>query len=333
MPIRLNLNECPYPPPKEVIEAVCSAAKLLNRYYIKEFEEGLKERLSKYVGVPKECISLLPGSEAFFTYSANFFRLNGLRVLAPKPTFEPAIQDYVVRGVEVIRVLLKGDFGLDPNEVLEVLGDAVVLYVPNPNNPTGNLLIDRSWIKEALEKAAYVVIDEAYYEFSGVTYVDLIKEYPNLLIIRTFSKAFAIAGARVGYVVGSEDALGKVLGIRRVFDIPITSLAAASAALDNIEYMRRYVNEVVSTRDWVVNELSKLKGVEVRNSLTNFILVGIEGVSGEELKKLLRSKGYLVRYLDDPLLKDYVRVSIGTKDEMKGFVEAVKEILNSITTK
>ncbi len=333
MPIRLNLNECPYPPPKEVIEAVCSAAKLLNRYYIKEFEEDLKERLSKYVGVPKECISLLPGSEAFFTYSANYFRLNGLKVLAPKPTFEPAIKDYVVRGVEVIRLLLKEDFSLDPNEVLNALGEGTVLYIPNPNNPTGNLLIDRSWIKEALERASYVVIDEAYYEFSGVTYVDLIKDYPNLLIIRTFSKAFAIAGARVGYVVGSEDSINEVLSIRRVFDIPITSLAAASAALDSIDYMRKYVNEVVSTRDWVVNELSKLEGVKVRNSLTNFILVGIEGVGGEELKKLLKSKGYLVRYLDDPLLKEYVRVSIGTKEEMKGFVGAIKEILNSILSK
>ncbi len=333
MPVRLNLNECPYPPPKHVVEAVCSVAKYLNRYFIKEIEDGLRSKLAKYVGVSEDNISLLPGSEAFFTYSADYFRVAGLRVLAPKPTFEPAIQDYVVRGVEVVRVVLKPDFSLDPNELLNALGEGVVLYIPNPNNPTGNLLIDRSWIKEALEKSAYVVIDEAYYEFSGVTYADLIKDYPNLLILRTFSKAFAIAGARVGYVVGSEEGIGKVLSIRRVFDVPITSLAAASAALDDLSYMREYVRGVVSVRDWVVRELSRLGGVEVINTLTNFILVSVEGLSGRDLKERLRSEGYLVKYIDDPLLKKYVRVSIGTKDEMEGFVEAIKGITAVLSTK
>ncbi len=332
MVIRLDLNECPYPPSQMVALEVSKYVNTLNRYFNEEVLNELLSRLSDYVGVEREFIDVVPGSESFITYSALRFRADGLRVLAPEPTFEPVIQDFINYGVRVERILLRNDFSLDWNSLIKRLEDDVVLYLPNPNNPTGNLIIPgEDAIIKACGRARYVVIDEAYYEFSGVTYAGLTKELSNLVIMRTLSKAFALAGARVGYVIAQPGTLKKILSFRRAFDTPILSYAAALGALKDLETAREYVRRLVGTREKVVSRLRSLGSVEVVNTLANYILVAVRGLSGVELAAKLRDGGVIVKELRHPMLSRYVRVSVGSEDEMDYFIKVLEGICESVS--
>jgi len=328
-PIRLNLNECPYPPPRPVIDRVREAASLVNRYDSADLSESLMNLLSGYVGVEPEYIRLLPGSESFMLYSALYFRKLGLHVVSPSPTFEPALIDFELAGVPVIRVPLSEGFLLNEELTLKFANKSSVLYVSNPNNPTGNLIINENFLKEALEKFKYVIVDEAYFEFSSVTFRDWINSHDNLMILRTLSKAFAIAGARLGYVLGQHQTLHEVLSKKREFDIPITSIAAGIGALESLKVIREYVNNIIRIREKTVGLLKRIHGVKVRNSVTNFILVGINGIQGNELYANLVKHGVVVKPLTHEKLREYVRVTVGTEEEMNYFIGAIKEISGS----
>jgi len=328
--IRLNLNECPYPPPRLVIDRVREAASLVNRYDSADLSESLANLLSGYVGVEPECIRLLPGSESFMLYSALYFRSLGLHVVSPSPTFEPALVDFELAGVPVIRVPLDNDLLLNEELTLRFAGKKSVLYVSNPNNPTGNLIVSDSFLKRALERFRYVVVDEAYFEFSGVTFRDWISSHDNLIILRTLSKAFAIAGARLGYVLGQPQTLREVLSKKREFDIPITSIAAGIGALESLETIREYVNNIIKTREKTVSLLKRIQGVKVRNSVTNFILVGMNSIQGKELHTKLMKRSIIVKPLTHEKLREYVRVTIGTEKEMNYFIRAIEEISESL---
>ncbi len=328
--IRLNLNECPYPPPRPVIDRVREVASLMNRYDYADLNESLINLLSGYVGIEPEYIKLLPGSESFMLYSALHFRSLGLYVVSPSPAFEPALIDFESAGVPVIRVPLDDDLLLNEELTLRFASKGGVLYVSNPNNPTGNLIVNEGFLREALEKFRYVIVDEAYFEFSGITFKDWISSYDNLIILRTLSKAFAIAGARLGYVLGRPQTLHEVLSKKRAFDIPITSIAAGIGALESLEIIREYVNNIVKIRENTVSSLNKIRGVKVRDSVTNFILVGMDGIQGKELHAKLMKRGIIVKPLTHEKLQEYVRVTIGTEDEMNYFIGAIEEISESL---
>jgi len=329
-PIRLNLNECPYPPPESVVSRVRDAALLVNRYDSEELRGELMRLLCNYVGLEPEYVMLLPGSESFMLYSALYFRSRGFHVISPSPTFEPALIDFELAGVPVIRVPLRDDFLLDNELMLNFAGKGSVLYVSNPNNPTGNLIVSDEFLKEALRGFKYVIVDEAYFEFSNVTFRDWVKEYNNLIILRTLSKAFAIAGARLGYILGQPLTIHEVLSKKREFDIPITSIAAGIGALESLGIIKEYVSKIIRTREKTVDELNRTHGVKVKDSVTNFILVGINGLEGKKLHAKLAERGIIVKPLTHKKLREYVRVTIGTDKEMNSFIRAIREISESL---
>jgi len=328
--VKLDLNECPYPPPEAVINRVREAARLVNRYDSASLRESLMELLSGYAGVEPECIKLLPGSESFMLYSALYFRSLGLHVVSPSPTFEPALIDFELAGVPVIRVPLGDDLLLNEELTLKFASKEGVLYISNPNNPTGNLIVSDGFLKEALGGFRYVIVDEAYFEFSGVTFKDWISSHDNLIILRTLSKAFAIAGARLGYVLGQPQTLREVLSKKREFDIPITSIAAGVGALESLKVIQEYVNNIIKTRESTVSSLIGIRGVKVRDTVTNFILVGINGVQGRELYTKLAEHDIIVKPLTHKKLREYVRVTIGTDREMRYFVRTMKKVSESL---
>ncbi len=327
--IRLSLNECPYPPSEAVVRAVCEYARMLNRYHIRELEEAVLEALSKYVGIPSDHIALLPGSESFMMYCGLSLARDGIKVVAPDPTFEPALVDFKAAGAEVVRVRLGADFSLPKTEFLKLGTCGTAAYVPNPNNPTGNILISsESLLMDLLSSFRYLIVDEAYYEFSGKTFVKEVLNYSNLLILRTFSKAFAIAGARIGYVIAAPETLSNVLRFRRAFDIPVTSYAAALGALSDIDFMRSYVREVLRTKAEILCRLRDIEGVEVRDSDANFILLAVEGLDSSGLCRLIRAGSVLVKELKHPMLRRFVRVTVGSRADMEKLVEVIERIVS-----
>ncbi|OYT37289.1 MAG: hypothetical protein B6U89_07550 [Desulfurococcales archaeon ex4484_58] len=322
--IVLSRNECPYPPSPLVREYIAKFLDRINRYEIPSLMDSIIDSLSSYVGVDRRYIYLLPGSEALFTSIPWMMIRYGYRFIYSSPTFTPAIDDLRVWDIEIIDVPLTSDFRVDLNNVLRYSGDSI-LYIVNPNNPTGNKTIECSEVEDLATSFKAIVIDEAYYEYSGLTCKDLVLEYDNIAILRTLSKAFCLAGARLGYIICNPRLYKEFFGARRRYDISTLSLLAGLGALSDLDYMRKVVKNTLKVKKWVVSELEKLEDIEVIDTLTNFILVSKKNYDSHRLAKALKDKGVLVKELNDRM-KQYIRVSIGTLDEMKFFVKVLKEI-------
>ena len=323
--IFLNRNECPFPPSASVWQTVKEYITSLNRYEVPELTTSLINKLSNYVGVGSKFIHLVPGSEAFFIYLREHMLLKGLSFVYSTPTFMPAQEDMQAVGVKTYDIPLTKVFKLDYHR-LKSFGDrSKVLYIINPNNPSGNQVVECAFIPELLERYNLVILDEAYYEFSRLTCKQLIMKHHNLIILRTLSKAFCLAGARVGYFIAEPEAAQKTVETARKYDISTLSLSAALGALNDVSYMRDAVGKVEEIRDYVISELSKYPGLEAVNTLCNFILLRRKGYSSVKLSNEFLKHGVRVKPLRGRL-KEFTRVSIGTEEEMEEFLRAVRKL-------
>jgi len=205
--------------------------------------------------------------------------------------------------------------------LLNALAEPSLVIIDNPNNPTGRTLLDRQAVETLIDNTdALLVIDEAYYEFSGVTFADMVQNCPDLAITRTMDKAFSLAGARVGYAVAGNtflDALSSFYAF-----LPQSSLSAAIEALENPGYMRRNVQRVIEERERVWRALNEL-GAHVHQSTTNFLLVRTEI---PDAVSEFREIGILVSDLSNQLPPGFIRVSIGTPEENDAFISAYLRI-------
>lgn len=221
--IRLHLNESPYPPSPKVIEAITKYSSLINLYHLEGIYDRLKERISEYTGLDTNHIEVVPGSNGFLSYMIQYLAIVKGSLITVKPTFETPLNLASKYGINVKVINLGGEFNLDINELIHQRpAEGDVIYIANPNNPTGNLLLTSDGdVRELLSTGAYVVVDEAYYEFSEVSFTHLIRDYSNLVLVRTLSKAFSLAGLRVGYVLGDPRAIKDLLTARILFDITV----------------------------------------------------------------------------------------------------------------
>ncbi|MET1160415.1 MAG: aminotransferase class I/II-fold pyridoxal phosphate-dependent enzyme [Thermoprotei archaeon] len=323
--IILSRNECPYPPSPLVRESVCRDLERINRYEIPGLVDEIRRLLASYTGAPVDYIHLLSGSEAFFVSLPWAFLRYNYKFVYLSPTFAPAIEDLSIWGVKLADIPLDNNFRINIEKVLEESGSDSIIYIVNPNNPTGNEVIACDDVEKLARYYRAVILDEAYYEYSGLTCKNLVLEYDNVMVLRTLSKAFCLAGARIAYLIAHPNTYREFFGTRRKYDIPVPSLLAARGALQDLDYMRKVVSKTLSTKKWVVEELRKIEDIEVVDTLTNFILVGKRGYDSKTLAKKLLENNILVKELDGRLGK-YVRVTIGAENEMKYFINVIKTI-------
>lgn len=323
--IILSRNECPYPPSPVVKEFLNRYIDSINRYEIPSIYEDLISRLAEYNSIGEEYIELLLGSEEFFTILPWFMIRNKYSFMYFNPTFEPAIEDLSVWNINLTSIDLDENFMINTDIVLDKCNENTVVYIVRPNNPTGNLPIDCKSIGEIADHTRLVIIDEAYFEFSKQTCINMVKNYSNIVILRTLSKAFCIAGARLGYVITSPETLRELMRVKRKYSIPVSTILIGLGALNDIKYMESIVYEIVRTRDYVVNELSRVQEVRVYNTLTNFILVGKEEYDSKKLYEKLLENNIVVKPLENRLSK-FIRVSIGRREEMEKFIDVIKKI-------
>lgn len=321
--IRLHMSEMPYLPPSSVIAAAKRALQSVHRYADFGELDTLKGLLSRYTGVDKEGIVLGPGSDILLRQLILSFSA-GRKLVLVSPSFLPTLS--VARKMATHSISLRlspPDFKLPPELIFEELHKPALVLIENPNNPTGKILLDRETIEAVLSvRDVLLVIDEAYYEFSGITCADLVNTHPNLAVSRTMDKSFSLAGARVGYMLTGSD-------FHEVFSsfsaiLPRASLAAAIAALESPDYMRQNIEKVIAERKRLKKELNRL-GVNSMESTTNFLLLytGIPEIVDE-----LRSRGILVADVSGQLRPGYIRVGIGTPEENNFFLASMKEILS-----
>ena len=328
--VRLHLNESPLPPPKEILEKVSARLSEVNKYNYPGLFERFRELAAEYSGV--EPGNVLPTAGGDGAIKAVLYNLAnpGDRVVLNYPSYSMFWIYSKVRGFQVDVVRLKEDtewWKEDTEDLLKKAEGARLVVIDDPNNPTGSPMLGAK--REVIEEIAsrvkgFVLIDEAYHEYAGYSVAKLVEEIPNLLVVRTMSKAFSMAALRVGYLIGSKQVISSLAKGSTPFDVSLPGLIAGITALENPAYVRERVEEVRRNREFTVNSLRRL-GLKAYNSVTNFVLFRHKG----DLINPLMERGYIIR----KLWEDFYRVSIGTEDQMKGFVEALGEILEGRSPK
>jgi histidinol-phosphate aminotransferase len=314
------MNEMPYPPSPGVIKAAQQGLAGLNRYADPAELAAFRGLLAGYCGVPSDRIILSPGSDLLLREAIHAFS-RGRRVITPSPSFFPTVRAARQFAAEWLSIRLSPPaFDLGTELLMKVLEGPSLVILDNPNNPTGQMLLDMPAVEALLQQDnVLLVVDEAYYEFAGVTFADSVADHPRLAVIRTMDKAFGLAGARVGYGIAGE-AFQDVL---RSFDayLPRPSLGAAMEALKRPEDMRENVRRIVGERERLRQALSEM-GFQVYPSSTSFLLVRTEV---PDLVARLRDGGVLVSDVSNQLPTGFFRVSIGTPGENDAFVDALAE--------
>ena len=321
-PIKLNMNEVAYLPSKEIIEAARKSLMNLNRYSDPEDMERLLGLLSDYSGVPKKHIIQSPGSDLLLRENIHTYS-KGRKIVIVSPSFFPTVQAAKQFATKLISIRLSPpDFDLNPDLLLDQLNEPCLVILDNPNNPTGKILLDRKMVGSIVDhRDVLFVVDEAYYEFSGITFAGMVKKHPNLAVVRTMSKAFGLAGARVGYLIAGDDFLDVFPAFYSF--LPQPCLYAAVEAVRDLDHMKKNVSLTVNERERVSKRLKQM-GIEVYHSNTNFLLVKTD-ISN--LARELKDRGVLVLDLSSKWLPGFIRVSVGTPKENDVFLLTIGEIL------
>ena len=324
--IKLNTNENPFSPSPHVEAALRGLADTL-RLYPDTDATALREAVARVNGLAPDQVFCGNGSDEVLAFAfAAFFA--GKRLLAPDVTYSFYPVYAQLFGVRYETVPLREDYTVD----VEGLMQGAPVALANPNAPTG-IFLPLNEIRRLAEHCrahdAVLLVDEAYAAFAPETAVDLLREYDNLLIVRTFSKSHALAGMRVGYALGSARLIG---GLRRVRDsfnsYPVDRLAqaAAEAAVLDTDYTAEATRRVVAARD-KCREALLAAGIDVLPSATNFLFVRAGGTDAAPVQQALRDEGILVRHFTAPRLKAWLRVTVGTEADMEKVTEALIRLI------
>jgi histidinol-phosphate aminotransferase len=325
--IRLDRNEQPFLPSPRVVEAVRQAAEQVNRYP-ESFSATLRKRISDYTGVAVEQIAVGNGSDELIELLSRAFLANSDEIIVPKPSFfYYNTCACAVGGVTVYVDRNPSDFTLNLDAIFAAVTPRTkILYIANPNNPTGTPAT-RGEIIEILDRADFlVVVDECYLEFLGETVVDLLPKYPHLLILRSFSKAFGLAGLRVGYALATPEHIGYLQRVAQSYSVNRIAHAAAIAAIDDVEWARTKISEICAERDRIAAALQTL-GLHPHASRTNFVLVNCKscGKTSTQIAATLREqKIHILDFAGYPGLDAYsFRITVGQPHENDLALQAI----------
>ena len=322
--IKLNTNENPYEPGPAVRQALADVANL--RHYPDPEARELAGAIAAFEKVEPGQVAVGNGSDELLAFAFMAFCPEGKIVRFPELTygFYPVFAGLV--GSRYRQLPLRGDFTVNPEDYA---GGGGMVVLANPNAPTGIDLGLRG-IRRLLETNPedLVLIDEAYVDFGGESAVPLLAEYDNLLVVKTLSKSRSLAGARIGYAVGSPELIADLNRIKFSFNpynLDRLAIAAGTAAMEDEAYFRETCAKVAATRTWF-REALETRGFTVLPSSANFVLAALPGYTGSRLAEALRAQGILVRYLGPPAIRDYVRITIGTDEEMEAFLKAADSL-------
>lgn len=327
--IKLNTNECPYPPSPMVAKAIDDMYKENFRLYPDPDAGELVEALADYYGVDQNQVFVGVGSDdvigmAFLTCFN-----------ADKPILFPDITysfydvwadlfhiNYVTKPLDENFKIIKEDYFCENGGII----------FPNPNAPTA-VEIPLNDIEEIIQanREVIVIVDEAYIDFGGDSALPLLKKYDNLLVVRTFSKSRAMAGMRIGYAFGNEELINKIKAVKfsyNSYTMNMPSIAAGVAAIKDDVYFCEIVDKIIATREKTKTRLKEL-GFTFTDSRANFLFVSHKNISAKKIFDTLKNKKIYVRYFNKPRIDNYLRITIGTEEEMDKLYQALKEIVTT----
>ncbi|AHF79907.1 histidinol-phosphate transaminase [Thermococcus paralvinellae] len=315
--IWLDKNENPFDLPPEIKEEIFEELRKtpFNRYpHITSMP--LREAIAEFYGVSPKNVAVGNGGDELLSYLIKLF--DGDYIVTTPPTFAMYYFYAKLNGIPVVEVPLNERFIMNGDEIAEKSQKASIVFITSPNNPTGNTQ-PREEILKVLDTGAPVVIDEAYAEFSEKSYIDLLDEYENLIILRTFSKAFSLAGVRAGYLLASEEIVDALYRIKSPFSLNVLTMITAKVMLNHYDLVMERVNYIIKERERIYQEFKEY----AYPSEANFLLMKLDAY------EFLLERGIVVRKLDGRL-QGHIRVTIGKKEENDELIKVLKEFVENV---
>lgn len=324
--IKLNTNENPYPPSPKVEEMRTSIEQL--RLYPDPTVSKLVHALAEYHGLQDEQVFVGVGSDDVLAMSFLTFFNSDKPILFPDITYSFYDVWANLFRIPYTKQPLDEQFHLKLDDYLIPNGGIVF---PNPNAPTG-ILEPVSFVEEIVKNNpdSVVIVDEAYIDFGGESALSLLARYDNLLVVRTYSKSRSLAGMRIGYCMGSKDLIKALNDVKQSYNSYTMNQAAITlgvASLEDEPYFQEHVKKIMDTRKWFSEEMRKL-GFVFEDSSSNFLFVTHKTAKARDIFEAARKKHIYVRYFDEPRIDNYLRISIGTDEEMHAFLDFLKAYLN-----
>ena len=325
--VKINANENPYPPSPKAIDVLKSFDTNKLRFYPSANSTKLKEAIAKYYKVDVSNVFVGNGSDDVLAVAFQSFFNSDKPIAYPDLTYSFYPVWCSLFGIEYKNYPVGDDFRINPEDYREENGGVVI---PNPNAPT-SLGEGLDFVKKILDynQDSVVIIDEAYVDFGGTSSVPLINKYENLLVTGTFSKSRSLAGLRIGFAIGSKaliDVMEAVKNSYNSYTVDSLSIEMGAASIEDDEYFKSTCKKVIETRERVTLELEKL-GFDVLDSQTNFIFATHNEHNMKSLFEYLKTQKVFIRYFSLPRIENYVRITIGTNEEMDIFLKKTKEFI------
>ena len=326
--VKLNTNESPFPPSPAVTAAAAEQSGKLQLYSDPE-STALREKLAQVYGVKPSQVLATNGSDEVLNFAFMAFADEKSPLAFPDISygFYPVFAE--LNHIPYTQIPLKDDFSIDP---ADYMGINKTIVIANPNAPTG-LCLSLAQIEEIVKTNPnnVVIIDEAYVDFGAESAVALIDRYDNLLVTQTFSKSRSMAGARLGFGIGNEKLIADLNTIKystNPYNVNrMTEFAGVAALEDNAYYMEN-AKTIMANRQWTREQLEEL-GFTVLDSKANFLFAKSDRIDGEQLYLQLKKRGVLVRHFTKPRIAPYVRITVGTAEQMQILVDNIKKILEA----
>ena len=325
--VKINANENPYPPSPKAVEALKSFDTNKLRFYPSANSTKLKEAIAKYYKVDVSNVFVGNGSDDVLAVAFQSFFNSEKPIVYPDLTYSFYPVWCSLFGIKYKNYPVGDDFRINPEDYKEKNGGVVI---PNPNAPT-SLGEGLDFVEKILNynQDSVVIIDEAYVDFGGTSSIPLIDKYENLLVTGTFSKSRSLAGLRIGFAIGSKaliDVMEAVKNSYNSYTVDSLSIEMGAASIEDDEYFKSTCKKVIKTRERVTLELEKL-GFDVLDSQTNFIFATHNKHNMKSLFEYLKTQKVFIRYFSLPRIENYVRITIGTNEEMDIFLEKTKEFI------
>ncbi|MBM4260483.1 MAG: histidinol-phosphate transaminase [Deltaproteobacteria bacterium] len=324
--IKLNTNENPYPPSPKVRAALRRAADASLRLYPEPLSQTLRAVAAQVYGVQPENIIAGNGSDEILSILLRSFVGPKDRVAFPVPTYSLYETLVEIQDGRCAPVAFPADFSVPEGLAAQ---DAALTFLCNPNAPSGTLVPLTEIVNLARTVKGILVVDEAYVDFAsteGASSIPLIRQLPNLIVLRTFSKSFSLAGMRIGLAFAAEELIAGMMKVKDSYNLNRLSMVAACSALQDLAWMQRNAERIKRSRQQLTNALLKL-GYEVYPSHTNFVLARKVGRNQRIVYEGLKQQNILVRYFDVPGLQDCLRITVGTAKEIRSLLKELKEIV------
>ena len=325
--VKINANENPYPPSPKAAKVLKNFDTNKLRFYPSANSTKLKEAIAKYYKVDVSNVFVGNGSDDVLAVAFQSFFNSEKPIVYPDLTYSFYPVWCSLFGIKYKNYPVGDDFRINPEDYKEKNGGVVI---PNPNAPT-SLGEGLDFVEKILDynQDSVVIIDEAYVDFGGTSSIPLIDKYENLLVTGTFSKSRSLAGLRIGFAIGSKaliDVMEAVKNSYNSYTVDSLSIEMGAASIEDDEYFKSTCKKVIKTRERVTLELEKL-GFDVLDSQTNFIFVTHNKHNMKSLFEYLKTQKVFIRYFSLPRIENYVRITIGTNEEMDIFLEKTKEFI------